>query len=72
MRLDRSRNEANPRLLALRVGLLFLAGGVWLGGVGAGSRWWTGTAIVLLALALVAGRLAGRGGEPRDDAGAQP
>jgi hypothetical protein len=52
--LRRSRNEnPRPELVPWRVGLFFLAAGVWLAGVLADDLRITGAAIGILALAIV-------------------
>jgi hypothetical protein len=68
--IDRRRRTTPDRLLHVKVGLFFLAAGVWLTGVVAGLRWLTGVAILLLAAALVLRLLSNRGGAysgPEDD-----
>ncbi len=59
-RIRRDR-PASTRFLTLRVGLIFLAAGVWFGGALTGQRWLTGAAIVILLPALLLGVLARRG-----------
>jgi hypothetical protein len=58
-RIRRDR-PTSTRFLALRVGLIFLAAGVWFGGVLVDERWLTGAAIVILLPALLLGILARR------------
>lgn len=56
----RRGGRGSTRFLAARVGLLFLAAGVWIAGVVTGRFLVTGTAIAILLLALVLG-LSARG-----------
>jgi len=57
---------ASTRYAAARVGLFFLAAGLWLAGVIADQQVITGAAIIVAALALFVGLLARRG-QHRDE-----
>jgi hypothetical protein len=57
--LIRRSGQTSGRFLALRVALVFLGSGIWIGGVIADSRWATGVAIGVVGAALLLG-LVGR------------
>lgn len=56
----RRDRKGYDRFTWLRVALLFLAAGTWLGGVLSGNGFATGAAIVILLVAVLFGRI-GRG-----------
>jgi hypothetical protein len=60
-RIRRDR-RGSGRFLVLRVGLFFLAAGVWLAGVRTGRSWVTGAAIVILLPAVLLGFLGRKDG----------
>ncbi len=60
MFFPRRSGESTPRYLNARVGLFFLAAGVWLAGAVAGNRMVTGIAIGVAVFAIVLGLVARR------------
>lgn len=64
--INRKRRKSSDPYLSGKVGLFFLAAGVWLAGVIADLPWLTGAAILLLGLALVL-RLLSSDREPTEE-----
>jgi hypothetical protein len=61
----RDREQGNGPYLLWKLSLFFLAAGVWIAGVLTGRPWATGTALVLLIVAILLRFLPQRG-DPED------
>jgi di/tricarboxylate transporter len=61
--IKRRRRDAPDRFVNLKVGIFFLAAGLWVAGVVANLEWLTGAAILVLVVGFVLRVLASRAEE---------